>query len=228
MHNRSSGQIFTNNSEIIKMSLEKNLSKLNLDVKIALDIGAYHGTFTQMLRSIWPQIQVFSFEANDALKSINPEAIYCCLSDEPNKLVTYFLPNENQVHKTGASYYLELTDHFKTPVINLKATTTIDVLSDSIDFNGPWDSNGLIKLDTQGSEIDIIKGALKFIKKYKPLLFLIECSFIPYNKNAPLASDVIEFMNKLGYKFIDILDHWEKDDQLSQADLLFKRWDFNE
>lgn len=206
------------------MSQEQNLSKLNLDVQIALDIGAYHGEFTKLLKSIWPRVKVFPFEANDNLKSINPDAIYCCLSDTPNKLVKYYLPQNDKVHKSGASYYLELTDYFENPIINLKTTTTIDALTSSIDFTGPWDTNGLIKLDTQGSEVDIIKGALGFIKKHKPLLFLIECSFIPYNKSAPLASDVIEFMNNIGYKFIDVIDQGRKDNQLSQADLLFKRW----
>ena len=206
------------------MSQEQSLSKLNVDIKIALDIGSYHGEFTRLLKSIWPHIKVFQFEANNNLKSINPDATYCCLSDIPNKIVTYYLPQADKVHKTGASYYLELTDYFENPIINLKATTTIDVLSSSIDFDGPWDTNGLVKLDTQGSEVDIIKGASRFIKKYNPLLFLIECSFIPYNKNAPLASDVIEFMNNIGYKCVDIIDPNRQNNELLQADLLFKRW----
>ena len=206
------------------MSQEQSLSKLNVDIKIALDIGSYHGEFTRLLKSIWPHIKVFQFEANNNLKSINPDATYCCLSDIPNKIVTYYLPQADKVHKTGASYYLELTDYFENPIINLKATTTIDVLSSSINFDGPWDTNGLVKLDTQGSEVDIIKGASRFIKKYNPLLFLIECSFIPYNKNAPLASDVIEFMNNIGYKCVDIIDPNRQNNELLQADLLFKRW----
>ena len=55
----------------------------------------------------------------------------------------------------------------------------------------------LIKIDVQGSELDILKGATTTLKYCKYLI--VELQEIDYNKNAPKADVVIEYLNSIGY-----------------------------
>ena len=83
----------------------------------------------------------------------------------------------------------------------------------------------LIKLDVQGYELEILKGAPKALNTAQ--VVLLEVSFLQYNKGAPLFADVVQFMGEHGFVTYDIgsLVRWHGDDSLLQADLIFVRKD---
>ncbi len=68
---------------------------------------------------------------------------------------------------------------------------------DSIDF---------IELDTQGSELDILKGAEIFLKN-SVLGLRIEVEFSPIYKDQPLFSDVDSFVRSCGFVLFDLSRH---------------------
>ena len=55
----------------------------------------------------------------------------------------------------------------------------------------------LIKMDSQGSELDIIKGAQECLKHCKYLI--LELQEVEYNLKAPLAPFVIQYLKNIGY-----------------------------
>ena len=57
----------------------------------------------------------------------------------------------------------------------------------------------LIKIDTQGSEYEVIEGGLNFIKQNKPLLFLETWNF-EYYKNIKLFDQVIALLRTVNYE----------------------------
>ncbi len=63
-----------------------------------------------------------------------------------------------------------------------------------------------IKLDTQGTELDIIKGADCFFKNYQILGIELETSLLtqPFYENANKFADVINFFGEKGYELINI------------------------
>ena len=65
-------------------------------------------------------------------------------------------------------------------------------------------NNNMIKLDVQGSEIDILKGLGSNIDLFE--IILLETSVKEYNKGSPLFIDVINFMNEKNFSFYDIYD----------------------
>lgn len=77
----------------------------------------------------------------------------------------------------------------------------------------------LIKIDTQGSELNIIEGGINLIQKSKHII--LELSILQYNKHAPLYDDVIKKM--LDYKFCpeQVLNKCYINNKLTQIDLLF-------
>ena len=58
----------------------------------------------------------------------------------------------------------------------------------------------LIKIDTQGSELDILKGAENTIKGVKHLI--VELQHVQYNIGAKLVDESIEYIFSLGFELV--------------------------
>ena len=59
-----------------------------------------------------------------------------------------------------------------------------------------------LKIDTQGAELEILKG----LENYRPLIVKCEVQIFPMYKNAPSWAEIANFMNKLEYMLCD----WKK------------------
>ena len=117
---------------------------------------------------------------------------------------------------TGNSIYREQTSFYDDDqiIVEKRKTQTISQLLGNKIFD-------LIKIDVQGSEIDIINGGREIFENSKGIL--MEVSLVEYNKNAPLKDYVIEFMNDLGFivtEHIGNINH-PLTYQLIQEDLFF-------
>jgi hypothetical protein len=75
-------------------------------------------------------------------------------------------------------------------------------------------------MDTQGSELDIIKGGTNTILHCKYLV--IEVSLIETNENAPLKTDIIKYLNNINFKECEVLYTHYDNNILCQEDILFK------
>ena len=97
------------------------------------------------------------------------------------------------------------------------AMTTVDFLL----ANKGWESVDLIKIDVQGYELEVLKGASGTLSNTEAVL--LEVSFIPINKGAPLIHEVIAFMQERGFRIYDICSLIRRplDKALWQADLIF-------
>lgn len=98
----------------------------------------------------------------------------------------------------GASYYFEDTPHFTKDRYDLVTTNTLD------NIYGENDTFDLIKMDTQGSELDIIKGGLSLISRTKALI--LEENVVHFNEQAPLHDEIREYVKSLGFELVDYLD----------------------
>ena len=67
-----------------------------------------------------------------------------------------------------------------------------------------------IKIDTEGTEIEILKGSSECLKNL--LGIEIETSFFQLRKNQPLISDIMNFSSSDHFEFVDFLSiiRWEK------------------
>ena len=181
-----------------------------------LDIGAFKGEWTKTFKKYFPESNVLMIEANEDheedLKKVGEYKI-ALLGEEDGKEVDYY----KAVGKiqTGNSIYLEQTTTEFKPV--KKKTVRLPTL---IGTNKHYD---LIKMDVQGSELDIIKGALPIINN--TTLLLLEVNLYQYNKGAPLIADVMDYISKLGFNLVDIVDLLYNQDNgyLLQIDAMFKK-----
>lgn len=194
------------------MNLEL-LKTFNFNPTTVLDIGAHLGDFTNQCKSTWPNSEVFMIEANknceQALQRFGNNYLIALLGSE-NKTTTYFTQADN-LWGAGNSIYKELTEvKYNETTLNMKR------LDDLFESDSLFD---LIKIDVQGAEIDVMKGGLELVKRAQCVI--LELSIIPYNENAPLYKEVINFMLNLNFvPKIELEKHYIKN-KLIQFDLAF-------
>ncbi|MBN8703718.1 MAG: FkbM family methyltransferase [Bacteroidetes bacterium] len=88
--------------------------------------------------------------------------------------------------------------------IDTKATITVDLSTiDSIASQNKIENIDFLKLDTQGTELDIIKGAEELIKNKKISIIKSEVLFTPVYKNQNYFSELDIYLRSNGYQFID-------------------------
>lgn len=181
-----------------------------------LDIGANIGQFHKIAKQIYPSSFVFSIEASEdcesALKQLTNN-YYIGLLAKDNKQYQFY-SRKGDSTCTGNSIYRELTEFYSDEHLDVIKKTGIQ-LDDLFEEDSEFD---LIKIDTQGSELDIIEGGISLCKKAKGIL--LEVSLTQYNENAPLYDEVLEFMKNLGFLPVDILDE-SRNHGAHQQDILF-------
>ena len=120
------------------------------------------------------------------------------LSDEV-KEVTFHLDGKGaESTGPGNSYYLEDTHHYINTPSEQRITNTLDnIYNDTYTFD-------LIKMDTQGSELDIIKGGKNLIQRTKGII--LEENIYRYNTGAALHDEIKEYMESIGFVLVGLLD----------------------
>lgn len=181
-----------------------------------LDIGANIGQFHQIAKQTYPYSFIFSIEASHEcesdLKRIT-DNYYIGLLAKDNSQYDFY-SRKGHPTGTGNSIYRELTPFYADEHLDIIKKTGI-MLDDLFEADSEFD---LIKIDTQGSELDIISGGLDLCKRAKGIL--LEVSLTQYNENAPLYEEVIKFMETIGFKAVDILDE-SRNHGAYQQDILF-------
>jgi FkbM family methyltransferase len=194
------------------------------NVKSVLDIGANLGTYSLYLKNKLPHLYIFMLEANlfcaPVLQRTDIPYDIACLSDTEKQVKLYL--NRKNVACTGTSYYKENTEHYKEgDYINVNTRTLDGVIMSKY---GQYKEFDFVKMDTQGSELDIIRGGLNFFSKVKHIQ--MEISLMEYNTGAPLKDEVFDFMNNLGYKPQIMVDqhYWN---QNPENDVIQEDWIFS-
>jgi hypothetical protein len=114
------------------------------------------------------------------------------LSDIPGKHVLWYSDPENF---GGNSYFKEATGFFDGKKTQ-RITNSIDNIARLYGLPKP----DLVKMDVQGAEFDILRGAVETFKDTRD--FILELQHEHYNEGAPLADTVIQYMNEAGYDLV--------------------------
>jgi FkbM family methyltransferase len=199
----------------------QSFATINFKPKKILDIGAHTGQFYRWSKSVWPDVPVHMIEANTVHESVlnnltkNTIDTYtiATLGDSNRDVIFYTRRDKPQTE--GASYYKEIS-YWDIPSLVMPITKTLQTL-DTLLTNFQFD---LIKIDTQGSEIDILEGG-KSIYKLASYIIL-EVSLIDLNEGAPTYTEVIDYMNCNGFEEIMSIGEHYRDNEVVQKDLVFK------
>lgn len=188
------------NQDLIPKSHVTYLQSIkNIQPKIIYDIGSCVLHWYKKAHTIWPNAQFYCF---DGLKEVeflykNINFVNCVLSDTNNKVVDFYF---SLIHPGGCSYYQENSDINKKAAIffsenNKRELKTITL--DTLVSNNKYLLPDLIKIDVQGAELDILKGGTLCVNNAKDII--LELQTVDYNKGAPKAQQVIEYMTSINY-----------------------------
>lgn len=187
-----------------------------------LDIGAYHGHWTDEMKQIYPDSTYHLFEAIDYPELTRFANVHhLLLSDKIEQVKWYEMKN------TGDSMFKEKSYHFN----NCEG-----VVRDTVDLNTVISQEYMlkdakhifIKIDCQGAEIPILKGATFLLEKTDFIVLEVPL-FGQYNEGVPTFLEHVEFMNSIGFVTYDILEAHYIHNFNMQVDMLFinKRHPFN-
>lgn len=196
------------------------LKQLGFQPKTIVDIGAYHGEWTKEMQIIFPNSSFLMVEPMsekaDLLKEIATQSNgkiwfeQALLAAQADQEVVF---HQSETASSILSEHKENDDFEKVT----KKTTTLSLLLeknkiDKIDF---------LKIDTQGYELEILKGATEVLKNTD--VVLLEVSLLDIHKNVPLVHEVCSFMYQYGFVTYDICSFTRRplDRALWQSDFIF-------
>lgn len=202
-------------------------TKYNTEKIILADIGAANYSIDSRWLGLKHELDVILFEPDQrsCQELINqgfttyPHALY----KEAEKKTLYLTkkPQCSSFYKPNMSFLGNFPDAERW---NITDEVELDVIAlDSLNLNIDF-----IKIDTQGSELDILKGAVETLKRV--LGAELEVSFSEIYTSQPLFGEVCAFMKSQGFEFYEFPTEYrygrKKLDRLGQlafADALFLR-----
>jgi FkbM family methyltransferase len=204
------------------------VTELGIEPAVILDIGAHSGQFYGWAKFEWPNSVIWMVESNEVHESTlkdltagkNDEYLIAALGDKEREVTFY--TRKDKPHTEGNSYYKE-ANYWDIPELVLENKRMLQRLDDLFTEDTEFE---LIKIDTQGSELDILKGGVELVNK--AMAVILEVSYVDYNLEAPQSEEVIEYMIEVGFdKYIEIGEHYSNEPQwkdiIVQKDLCFYR-----
>jgi FkbM family methyltransferase len=187
-----------------------------------LDIGAHVGTFTQDFLGVFPDCVPTLIEPNPFcladLSKLGFEQHAVAASNEPG-VAEMFLSRE-WLQSTGASLYRENTAYFRDEVIVKRQVEKARL--DDLFYGRRFD---FVKIDTQGSELDVLLGGPVILGQADYIL--VEVSLVEYNIGGARAEAVFATLAELGFHCTEVTDFHRlagvSDGNLLQMDFLFER-----
>lgn len=197
----------------------KQVAENGFNPQTIIDVGAANGT--PPLYEVFPNARHILIEP---LEEFTPD-----LKSLVSKLrnAQYFIAVANKisgettinVHPdlVGSSLYKEEEDSDVNGVERTVPAITLDEICHAQKTEAPY----LIKIDTQGSELDILEGATKILQDTETII--LEVSLFEFFKGGPQFFDCIQFMKARGFVAYDLfsLQYRLLDRALSQVDIMF-------
>lgn len=182
-----------------------------------VDIGAFQGEWSQLVRQIWPSSRLVMVEPNVAglpdlarlARELNAELLGELLGAEDGLVVPFNVMGPGSSIMPERSGVPRKTEERRLRTLN------------SLLLNAA--SPGFMKIDAQGYELQILKGATNILPSIE--LVLLEIATIEINEGAPLLDEVVWFMKERGFVAYDVLQIHRRpfDGALNQIDIAFVR-----
>lgn len=178
---------------------------------VFIDGGACRGEFSQFLLDAIPSATIHAFEPNERLAA----ELAVRFDSRANVHVWNHALHaavgaaDLEVHADpGTSSLLPRTHdarryfHSSDAVLRRDRVSTLDL--DSFVGEHAPDGVTLLKLDTQGSELDILRGARGTLARHAIEVLYTEFFVVPHYAGAPLLGDLLAYLGSFGYTLFDL------------------------
>lgn len=200
----------------------KRLKELHIDT--VLDIWANTGQSIDFFGSIFNNIHIHSFEP---LPSVFKQLDKSHSKKANVKLYNTALWSTNGISTINECEFNPSSSLLKMSKLHTNAfpftakSTSVQITIKTLDSYNITGSNILIKIDTQGFELEVIKWWKKTISNAK--IVIIETSFFELYDKQPLFSEIYDVMVSLWFVYIGAFDQIAspKDWKILQQDAIF-------
>jgi FkbM family methyltransferase len=186
------------------------------DHEVFVDIGAYHGRvskkFMQIVQNQYEEIHCFEPDLNNSFKLFEPDLnnsfkLFEKFKIEHPKISLYDIALGNKKgyinFLTGKGYCSKIWKQSKQKEIINKFDNIVELNDIKPTF---------IKIHTEGSELGVLKGAIKTIKQYRPII-----AVTTYHTEDGLYKIPLYLMNRLtNYRF-----YWRNHNYQGQGSVLY-------
>lgn len=198
----------------------QSLAERGFQARHVVDIGAYHGEFSELARQIFPQARLTLLEgAPDALRVLEQRLMHW---------------PDLQLHKvlagdaSGDVHFL--LEHSNSRVISADLASrspperVVRVPQRRLDELLAGQDIDLLKIDVQGHELAVLEGATAVLRRTRAVL--VEVSILQIGLAPPWRS-VLDLLEAAGFVLIDLIEakYRPRDAALWQIDLLVLRGD---
>lgn len=198
----------------------ERLARQGFEPALIFDVGAYVGDFARTCRTVWPGARIACFEPQDRARA---HVERMAVADGNVRVHSVLLGSEEQeavvLHEgeTASSVLAEHADPDHFAAVEHPMMTVDSVVEMDYDGRAP----DLLKLDVQGYELEVLKGAGRSLSNVQALL--AEVNLLDIHVGVPLLADLTAWLDAHGFVAYDIcgLTRRPLDDALWQADLVF-------
>lgn len=187
-----------------------------------LDVGANVGQSAAKLRSMFPAAMIHCFEPSprtfeqleqNTSNDLRIAAHNCGMAAAPAQRP--FFDNQESVL---SSFLRPGADAWSTTVTETKVT--LDTI-DAFCAQQHIESIDLLKSDTQGYDLEVLKGAKGMLESGKIRLVYLELNFARIYEGQALPGSVIDFLLKRGFRLFSLYQIFRQNNFAAWTDALF-------
>jgi FkbM family methyltransferase len=183
-----------------------------------IDIGASNGSWSDALMRYFPSCRYLLIEAQPVHEQALRE--YCAQHDNAQFVLAAAGEKPGRIFFDAAEPLSGQASYTRTAAANIELpVTTVDHEVTARRLDGPY----LLKFDTHGFEVPILKGALQTLNRTD--VIVMECYNFRIAPECLTFHEMCGYLGELGFRCIDLVEpmHRPHDDAFWQMDLVFVR-----
>jgi FkbM family methyltransferase len=192
------------------------------EINTFIDVGANRGQFSLLVNSLFPKKNILAFEPIKSEYLIYKKIFK---NIENVKCFNVGLGNKTEMKKLYLTKSKDSSSFFKPSKIQNSLFRNINIVSTEIakierlsSFLPSLKKPIFLKIDVQGYELEVLKGADLNQIQY----IYLEGSYIRLYKNQPLNKHIVKYLSIRNFELIDEYNLIKKNNKKIQADFLFK------
>jgi FkbM family methyltransferase len=208
-------------------SIEHRSVLRGLECDLLLDVGANRGQFSLLMRLLHPRVPIHAYEPLRSEASVYRNVLGDQLGVVLHEVALADKAGIADLHISRRADSSSLLPIGELQVKLFPMTATVGICRVPIrtldHFRSHWacSSRALLKLDVQGFELAVLRGARRALRHC--MYVYAECSEMPLYTNQALFPEVAVFLESEGFSHMQRVNEQWMNGQLVQADHLFVR-----